>query len=142
MSREKHSVNYASLTHSPILGSDSAPHPLASKTPAPGQKPPAGCFTQPHATQLVVAAVEHAISEDWLPSLDDATLLTNLRGFLSEHGRKFYGIQPDGPRRKIVLERNEERIPFNLLSTNSGEEVKVPHFGCGTEVPSLRWVDA
>ncbi|KAI1486848.1 hypothetical protein F5X96DRAFT_688060 [Biscogniauxia mediterranea] len=118
-----------------FFGSDSAPHPLSSKTSAaPGQAPPAGVYTQPFAAQLVLLAVEEAAARGALDVTQEA-----LEGFLSRHGRRFYKL-PETTR-TIVLERKGERIPPTVRSADgSGVEVGVSR--AGAEVFSLTWRDA
>ena len=72
-------------------GSDSAPHPLASKM---RDLPtiPAGVFTQPFATQLVLLAVEEATERGVVEEYE--VTRGRLELFLSRSGRRFYKL-PD-----------------------------------------------
>ncbi|TVY88546.1 putative dihydroorotase [Lachnellula willkommii] len=120
-----------------FFGSDSAPHPLASKTQ--GRQPvPAGVFTQPFATQLVILALQEAIERGVIE--EHEVTQERLEQFLSRSGRRFYKL-PDpaakGPY-KIVLERKGETIPTSIRSADGTLEIglsrpTVPIF-------SLRWL--
>ncbi|KAI1641524.1 hypothetical protein F4809DRAFT_587077 [Biscogniauxia mediterranea] len=122
-----------------FFGSDSAPHPLGSKTSAAaaGQAPPAGVYTQPFAAQLVLLAAEEAAGRGALADAD--VTREALEGFLSRHGRRFYRLPETAPRRTIVLERRGERIPPTVRSADGAVEVGVSR--AGAEVFSLTWRD-
>ncbi len=64
-----------------FFGSDSAPHPIESKTSAAQGKAPAGVYTQPFATQLVLLALEEAIERGVIHEAD--VTQEKLEGFLS-----------------------------------------------------------
>ncbi|OAG37120.1 dihydroorotase, homodimeric type [Fonsecaea monophora] len=114
-----------------FFGSDSAPHALSSKTQA---KPvPAGVFTQPFATQLVLLAFEEAIARGVLS--DEQVTQDNLEGFLSRSARRFYKL-PD-PTRAIVLERKGERVPTSIKTEEGDVEIGLSK--AGAEVFSLSW---
>ena len=105
-------------------GSDSAPHPLASKIKTQSsQAVSAGVFTQPFATQLVILALEEAIERGVLA--EDEVTQERLEQFLSRSGRRFYRL-PDpatkGPPR-IVLERKGETVPTSIRSADGALEV-------------------
>ncbi|OAL26281.1 dihydroorotase, homodimeric type [Fonsecaea nubica] len=107
------------------------PHALSSKTQA---KPvPAGVFTQPFATQLVLLAFEEAIARGVLS--DDQVTQDNLEGFLSRSARRFYKV-PD-PSGVIVLERKGERVPTSIKT--EGGDVEIGLSKAGAEVFSLSW---
>ncbi|PHH81603.1 hypothetical protein CDD82_353 [Ophiocordyceps australis] len=99
-----------------FFGSDSAPHLLQSKlSTAQGQgKTPAGVFTQPYATQLVLLGLEEAQSRGVIT--DANVTQERLEGFLSRFGRRFYKL-PEVPTRKILLEKRE-KIPTSVRSNN------------------------
>lgn len=124
------------LTACTRKGSDSAPHVLSSKTGV--KKAAAGCFTQGHATQLVVGAVEEGISNGWLPKDVGADVLNE---FLSGRGRRFYQLKDPAAEgrkeRKILLEKKGEKIP-EILRNQDGS-VEVAPFRRGEEVWSLTW---
>ncbi|KIW88860.1 dihydroorotase, homodimeric type [Cladophialophora bantiana CBS 173.52] len=104
-----------------FFGSDSAPHPLVSKQNR--QAVPAGVFTQPFATQLVVLALEEAIERGLLG--EDEVTQDRLEQFLSRSGRLFYKL-PDPAtegRPKIVLERKGETIPTSIKSADGTVEI-------------------
>ncbi|KAI5917014.1 hypothetical protein F4810DRAFT_698299 [Camillea tinctor] len=120
-----------------FFGSDSAPHPLSSKTSSATKTPPAGVYTQPFATQLVLLAVEEALARGVLGESD--VTQHALEGFLSRHGRRFYGL-PEEAERRVVLERRGEKIPGSVRSGDGGVEVGISR--AGAEVFSLGWVEA
>jgi dihydroorotase len=117
-----------------FFGSDSAPHPLQSKTSAPEGKAPAGVFTQPCVTQLVLLALEEAVERGVIT--DDDITQEKLEGFLSVNGRRFYKL-PERASRKIVLERKGEKIAESVKSESGSVEVGISR--AGTEVFSLAW---
>ena len=100
-------------------GSDSAPHSLGSKIKTQSdQAVPAGVFTQPFASQLVILALEEAIERGVL-KVDEVTQ-DRLEQFLSRFGRRFYKL-PDPATKgqpKIVLERKGETIPTSIKSAD------------------------
>jgi dihydroorotase len=108
----------------PFSGSDSAPHPLVSKIKTQsGQAVPAGVFTQPFASQLVILALEEAIGRGVL-EVDEVTQ-DQLEQFLGRSGRRFYKL-PDPTtegQSKIVLERKGETIPTSIKSADGTLEV-------------------
>jgi dihydroorotase len=120
-------------------GSDSAPHPLRSKINSnSGQAVPAGVFTQPFATQLVILALEEAIERGAL-AVDEVTQ-DGLEQFLSRSGRRFYKL-PDpttegGPR--ILLERKGETVPTSIKSANGDLEIGISK--SDAHVFSLSWL--
>ncbi|PKK52913.1 hypothetical protein CI102_3046 [Trichoderma harzianum] len=120
-----------------FFGSDSAPHPLTSKTTAAEGKAPAGVFTQPYVAQLVLLALEEGI-ERGVISEEDVTQ-EKLEGFLSKFGRRFYKLSETSGN-KIVLERKGEKIRTSVKSDSGAVEVGISR--AGTEVFSLTWVKA
>lgn len=118
-------------------GSDSAPHPLTSKTTAAEGKAPAGVFTQPYVAQLVLLALEEGI-ERGVISEEDVTQ-EKLEGFLSKFGRRFYKLS-EASGNRIVLERKGEKIRTSVKSESGAVEVGISR--AGTEVFSLTWVKA
>ncbi|OAP56038.1 dihydroorotase, homodimeric type [Fonsecaea erecta] len=107
-----------------FFGSDSAPHPLTSKVKTTsGQAVPAGVFTQPFATQLVILALEEAIERGVLE--EDEVTQDHLEQFLSRSGRRFYKLPNPDPERKpkIVLERKGETIPTSIKSADGTVEI-------------------
>ena len=109
-----------------FLGSDSAPHPLSAKLPAlvegGGEPSPcaAGCYTSPFLIPLVATLLE------------SFGALDRLEGFVSRHGREFYGV-PGKENEAIVLRRvkGSVRVP-SVLRGEGGVEV-VP-FWAGKEM--------
>ena len=121
----------------PLSGSDSAPHPLTSKKQS-RESVPAGVFTQPFATQLVVLALEEAIERGVIK--EQEVTQERLERFLSRSGRRFYKL-PDptaeGPNR-IVLERRGERIPTSIRTADGSLEIELSR--PGARIFSLRWL--
>ncbi|TQS33872.1 hypothetical protein Golomagni_05769 [Golovinomyces magnicellulatus] len=115
-------------------GSDSAPHPLQTKTSAEKGKAPAGVFTQPFVTQLVLLGLEEAVDRGVIAEQDITQ--EKLEGFLSRNGRKFYKL-PETSGRKIILERNGDKIPASVKTADGSVEVGISR--SGVETFSLRW---
>ncbi|EFX04581.1 amidohydrolase 2 [Grosmannia clavigera kw1407] len=120
-----------------FFGSDSAPHLIQTKTDAAPGKFPAGVFTQPYATQLVLLGLEEGIERGVITEAE--VTQEKLAAFLSTNGRRFYQFpeKPAGSTKKIVLERKGEKIPKSIRSENGSVEVGISREG--TEVFSLRW---
>lgn len=118
-------------------GSDSAPHLMQSKTSAAQGKAPAGVYTQPYATQLVILALEEAIERGVITEAD--VTQEKLEAFLSRSGRRFYKLS-EVSAKKIVLERKGERIPVSVRSADGN--VEVGNSRVGAEVYSLKWESA
>jgi dihydroorotase len=108
---------------------------------------PAGVFTQPFATQLVILAFEEAIERGVLEP-DDVTQ-DRLEQFLSRAGRRFYKLpSPDDDSSdaaaaikggsKIVLERKGETIPPSIKSGDGTLEIGLSK--STAEVFSLSWL--
>lgn len=118
-------------------GSDSAPHSLESKM---GGLPtiPAGVFTQPFATQLVLLAIEEA-TERGLVEEHEVTQ-ERLELFLSRSGRRFYKLPDPASEGQsgIVLERKGEKIPSSIRSADGTLEVGLSR--SAAPVFSLRWL--
>ena len=70
-----------------FIGTDSAPHALETKESACGC---AGIFTG------------HAAVEFYAEAFDSVGKLSQLEGFLSLHGQRFYGISPNAGRIRLV----------------------------------------
>lgn len=116
-----------------FFGSDSAPHPVASKRG--GDKVAAGIFSQPYTTQTVVDALERGVEMGVLRG-EDVTL-EKLKGFMSEYGRGFYGLEKQS-RERIELTKGDEKI-IDILESEDGSLQVVP-FRRGESTRSLTWV--
>lgn len=116
-------------------GSDSAPHLLEKKTSAEPGKAPAGVFTQPYATQLVLLGIEEAVERGVITDAD--VTQEKLEGFLSRHGRAFYRLPEVQEGKRIVLERKGEKIAGSVKSEDGS--VEVGNSRVGAEVFSLTW---
>jgi dihydroorotase len=81
---------------------------------------PAGVFTQPFATQLVILALEEAIERGVIS--EHEVTQERLEQFLSRSGRRFYKL-PDQGSTKIVLERKGETIPTSIKSADGTLEI-------------------
>ena len=102
----------------------------------PGQKAPAGCFTQPAATQLCLAAVEAGIEQGWLAQpADKRSIEAELEGFLGRYGRHFYGLPEPSVSDRIVFHDRGQQIPA-VIGTRQGE-VPIACFGADKEILSL-----
>ena len=121
-----------------ISGSDSAPHLIQTKTSAPEGKAPAGVFTQPFATQLVLLGIEEGVKRGVISDAD--VTQEKLEGFLSLHGRRFYKLPEVSKGKRIILERKGEKIPSSVRAEDTGLEVGISR--AGTEVFSLRWKES
>lgn len=119
--------------HNNFSGSDSAPHPLVNKQ---GQPVPAGVFTQPYATQLVLLALEEATEKGIIDEKE--VTQENIEGFLSLNGRRFYKLpepSPSGPR--IVVKKTGEMIPASIRNADGTLEVGISK--AGAAVFSVKW---
>ncbi|KIR30774.1 dihydroorotase, homodimeric type [Cryptococcus deuterogattii 99/473] len=105
-----------------FLGSDSAPHPLSSKAPALTDEGAvsacaAGVYTSPILIPLVATLLE------------SFGALDKLEGFVSGHGRKFYG-EPAKKGQELTLRRTKENEGF-VKGTFRGDGVEVMPFWTG-----------
>jgi dihydroorotase len=110
---------------------------MQSKTSAAQGKAPAGVYTQPYATQLVILALEEAIERGVITEAD--VTQEKLEAFLSRSGRRFYKLS-GASAKKIVLERKGEKIPVSVRSADGN--VEVGNSRVGAEVYSLKWESA
>ncbi|KAI0541261.1 dihydroorotase [Xylaria digitata] len=119
-----------------FFGSDSAPHPLVTKQ---GSPVPAGVFTQPYATQLVLLALEEATEKGIIDEKD--VTQENIEGFLSLFGRRFYKLEEPSPTgSRIVVKRTGETIPASIRSADGTLEVGISR--SETPVFSLRFTSS
>ncbi|OLN85968.1 Dihydroorotase [Colletotrichum chlorophyti] len=115
-----------------FLGTDSAPHPITSKTGP--SKAAAGVFTQPYAVQYLLTALDEAIVRG---ELKDADITQEaLEGFVSAYGRKFYGTADD-KKERIRLTRGAGAV---VKQTFEGQGIQVVPFRAGKETWSLSWL--
>ena len=115
-----------------FFGTDSAPHPAMSKR---ADKYAAGVFTQPYAVGLVMDALEEAVAIGVLEAKDITK--EKLEGFLSDHGRAFYGVA-DKRDERIVLKKSGISIEKSLLSQSG--DVEVVPFRRGKLTWAVEWV--
>ncbi|RYP37430.1 hypothetical protein DL767_002903 [Monosporascus sp. MG133] len=113
-----------------FLGTDSAPHDKSAKK-GKGNTP-AGVFTQPYATQLVLTALEEAIDRGDIAASDVTPEV--LQGFLCDYGRAFYGVK-DAKNERITLRKGEEVITDSV----TGPGVEVVNFRRGKPTWSVEW---
>lgn len=113
-----------------FFGSDSAPHPAASKRG--GEKIAAGVFTQPYTTQLVVDAFEQACQNGVLKEQDITPEI--VEGFMSKYGRAFYGLESE-QKEFITLEKKDEKV-VNILKSG---KVDVVPFRRDQQTWSVTW---
>ena len=100
-----------------------------------GQQVPAGVFSQPFATQLVLLAFKEAITSGVIG--EDEVTQEGLERFLSRSGRRFYKLPQLNDSQKIVLERKGDRIPLSISSSDSTLEVRLSR--ATASVFGLRW---
>jgi dihydroorotase len=98
------------------MGSDSAPHPLSSKLPASHSKPAcaAGIYTAPHLIPLVATLFE---------SIEPTIPLDRLSGYVSDHGRAWYGFPAD-PKRSVTLKRLVEPKTLDVYQFDKEDGAK------------------
>jgi dihydroorotase len=117
--RERHrlAVRAAAVSGDPsfFLGTDSAPHLREAKESACGC---AGIWNAPHALESYASVFE------------EEGALDRFEAFASEHGPRFYGLEPNSGR--VVLERAETLVPERLPA--AGSELVPFHAG-----ERLRW---
>ncbi|WVQ95694.1 dihydroorotase, homodimeric type [Kwoniella sp. CBS 9459] len=110
-----------------FLGSDSAPHPLSSKTPnltdnGSVSACAAGVYTSPILIPLVATLLE------------SFGALDKLAGFVSENGRAFYGV-PAKAGQELKLKRTGDGEQDGLVKgTFKGEGVEVLPFWTGKKL--------
>jgi dihydroorotase len=100
-----------------------------------GEKVPAGVFTQPFCTQLVLLAFEDAITRGVIGEKDITQ--ERLEQFLSRSGRRFYKLPQPDDSQKIILERKGEKIPLSISSADGTLEVGLSR--ATDSVFSLSW---
>ena len=99
---------------------------------------PAGVFTQPFATQLVILALQEAMERGVIE--EPEVTQERLEQFLSRSGRRFYRL-PDPAAEglpKIMLERKGETIPTSIGSADNTFEVGLSR--PTAPILSLRWL--
>lgn len=92
-----------------MFGSDSAPHSEVMKR----TEGMAGCFTSPMALPMLAQFFE------------DHDKLEVLQGFVGDHARRIYRLNP--PERRVVLEREEWVVPprfGSVVPVNAGETLR------------------
>lgn len=114
-----------------FLGTDSAPHPITSKTGP--SKAAAGVFTQPYAVQYLLAALDDAVARGELR--DEEITQEGLEGFVSGYGRKFYGTE-DVRKERVRLTRGGAVVDQMF----EGAGIQVVPFRAGKETWSLQWL--
>ena len=82
-----------------FLGSDSAPHPYQSKASA---SPTEGCAAGVYTSPILLPLVAHL--------LESFGALDKLEGFVSAHGRAFYGRPVVGADKPVTLRRAANRV--------------------------------
>jgi dihydroorotase len=107
-----------------FLGSDSAPHPTASKVPTVTSEGlhacAAGCYTSPYLVPLVATLLE------------SFGALDKLEGFASSFGRKFYG-NPAQAGKEVTLRRPAVKSVVPTLVSNK-EGIEIVPFWAGKEL--------
>ncbi|KAK4138881.1 Dihydroorotase [Trichocladium antarcticum] len=113
-----------------FLGSDSAPHDITSKKGAGNTA--AGVFTQAHSLGYILTALEEAVVRDDIHAC--AVTDSALAGFLSEYGRKFYGVAP--ATRQIRLTRGAATVEASL----KGQGIEIVPFRAGEATWGVEWL--
>jgi dihydroorotase len=108
---------------------------LSTKLSGPEGYVPAGVFTQPYCTQLVLLALEEAVDRGVIS--DEDITQEKLENFLSRSGRRFYKLPEPAEGKRIVLERKGETIPKSIKSADGS--IEVGNSRAGAKVWSLRW---
>lgn len=107
-----------------FLGSDSAPHPSASKQPSISEAGElhscaAGCYTSPYLVPLVATLLE------------SFGALDKLQGFVSDNGRNFYKVPAKaGQELKLRRPATPTKVPARL----EGHGAEVVPFWAGREL--------
>ena len=104
-----------------FLGSDSAPHPYASKAAA---TPTEGCAAGVYTSPILLPLVAHL--------LESFGALDKLEGFVSTHGRTFYGRPVVEGERPAVLRRTNGKV-VGIEGYGTGATHVVP-FWAGKEI--------
>jgi dihydroorotase len=112
-----------------FMGTDSAPHDISAKKGKGAAA--AGVFTQPYACQYILTALEEAVERGDIK--DEDITEDVIRGFLSEWGRKFYGVGPS--KEKILLKKGKQVIPESVKTS----DVEVVLFRKGETTWSVEW---
>lgn len=128
--KDRDALQGAILSGSPkfFLGSDSAPHPISSKTPqihdgdSAGETPgcAAGVYTSAVLVPLVATLLESFGALDKLPD------------FVSAHGRKFYGVKAQEG--QGVTLRRTSKGSKKVAGVIRGDGVEVVPFWAGKEL--------
>lgn len=113
-----------------FFGSDSAPHPAASKRG--GEKIAAGVFTQPYTTQVVLDSFEQACENGVLKEEDITPEV--VEGFMGKFGRAFYRIGEE-QKETITIEKKGEKIAGILQS----DKIDVVPFRKTQDTWSVTW---
>ncbi|KAL2157665.1 hypothetical protein VTH06DRAFT_5148 [Thermothelomyces fergusii] len=113
-----------------FLGTDSAPHDISAKKGRGNTA--AGVFTQPYALGHVLTALEEAVGRGDVAAA--AVTDAALAGFLSEHGRRFYGVAAAA--RRVRLTRGGARVEESLR----GDGVEVVPFRAGEQTWAVEWL--
>ncbi|KAH8882856.1 dihydroorotase [Thozetella sp. PMI_491] len=114
-----------------FLGTDSAPHNVTAKRGTDVSAGAAGVFTQPYAVQYFLTALEEAIERGDIK--EESVTEDLLKGFLSEWGRKFYGVERST--KKILLTKDQGVIAESF----KGEGIEVVPFKKGQPTWGLTW---
>ncbi|KAK7991817.1 hypothetical protein PG996_013170 [Apiospora saccharicola] len=112
-----------------FLGTDSAPHDISAKKGKGNAA--AGVFTQPYACQYVLSSLEEAIERGDIK--DEQVTEELLSGFLSEWGRKFYGVEK--ATKQILVKKGNATIPESIKDAG----VEVVPFRKGETTWSVEW---
>ncbi|KAK0565295.1 dihydroorotase [Tilletia horrida] len=126
-----------------FLGSDSAPHPLASKLPSAATHgletvTSCGCAAGVYTSAILIPLCAHL--------LESFGALDRMEGYVSKHGRAFYGLDTEAGR-KVNLRRvsgpNAARVPVAFIhpdhisiAEGAKDRIQVVPFMAGSQ---LNW---
>lgn len=126
--RDRDALRRAVLSGSPkfFLGSDSAPHPVNAKTARVEEfGEPVGCAAGVYTSVILVPLVATL--------LESFGALDKLQGFVSDNGRKFYGV-PAKESQEVRLRRPAQGAGAKVPGLLRGDGAEVVPFWAGKEL--------
>lgn len=123
-----------------FLGSDSAPHPVSSKLPSAATHGSAynalncGCAAGIYTSSILLPLCATL--------LDSFGALDSLQKYVSDHGRRFYGLPSHTPTTTVTLRKSVSAIPESYTHPMHADEedgtkgkIQVVPFWAGKELP-------
>lgn len=117
------------ICHDPYDAKSGTAHDISAKKGKGNAA--AGVFTQPFACQYVLSSLEEAIERGDIK--DEQVTEELLRGFLSEWGRDFYGVEKAA--KNILVKKGNATIPESIKDAG----VEVVPFRKGETTWSVEW---